>query len=84
MAGYVSYKHQAAKEDLIISLRVHIRTLGGLPEVSEKLKVLKMDPHDVAAIMRLDRVVSLSKLQDMGDVLGLRLVMKWEPKNGLK
>lgn len=79
MAGYVSTKHQEAKEDLIIGLRIHIKSIGGIPEAAKKVK---MDQHDLAAVLRLDRSVSVSKIQDMGDALGLRLIMKWEPKNG--
>lgn len=75
MAGYVSTKHQEAKEELIVSLRVYIRHAGGIPAAAKKMK---MDQHDLAAVLRLDRTVSVSKLQDMGEAIGVKLVMKWE------
>lgn len=77
MAGYISYEHAEAKVKLIIGLRTYIKHFGGVSAAAVKMK---MDPHDLHAILRLDRSVSLSKLQDMGMALGVKLVMKWEAK----
>ena len=78
MAYITSSTHRVAVEELIVSMRVYIRHNGGIPVAAKKMKI---SDHDLAKVLRLDRTVSLSKLHEMGNVLGLELVMKWEPKN---
>lgn len=75
MPAIITPKHAEAKEDLILDLRTHIKNNGGIGWASAKIG---MDDHNLAKILRLDRTVSLSKLEEMGNKLGLKLVMRWE------
>ena len=77
MVGYVSFKHANAKADLIYGLRLHIIGLprGTLDKIAAKMGVLA---NDMSAMLRLERAVSLSKLEEIGNHAGLKLVMRWE------
>jgi hypothetical protein len=79
MSGYISPAHRDAKEVLTLELAALIgQRRGGIAEAA---RTLKMDPHDLAAVLRMDRAVSLSKLSDIGAGLGLELRMKWRHKH---
>jgi DNA-binding phage protein len=75
MAGYITPKHAEAKENLILDMRTHIKGHGGIQWAASKMG---MDDRDLAKILRLDRTVSLSKLEEMGSAIGIKLVMRWE------
>ena len=77
MPAIITPQHQEAKEDLVLDLRTHIKNHGGIGKAATKMG---MDDHNLAKILRLDRTVSLSKLEDMGSKLGLKLEMRWVKK----
>ena len=77
--AYISHKHLDDKADLVHALRIHIKSKGTIADAARKIK---MDEHALANVLRLERSVSLSKLDEIGAKLGLRLVMKWEKKSG--
>lgn len=79
MAYATSPLQTDAMEELIISLRVHIRYNGGIPVAAKQTGMVRTD---LASVLRLDRPVSMSKLMEIGDKLGLEIAMKWVPKNG--
>lgn len=78
MAGYLSPRHLAVREQLINELRVHIKNGIGIQAAARKAK---MDPKDVSKFLRFEIPASISKVQDLGEAVGLKLVMKWERKD---
>lgn len=79
MSGYISPAHRDAKEMLTLELAARVgQQRGGIAEAARRLKI---DSHDLAAILRLDRTVSLSRLSDIGAALGLELQLKWRHKH---
>lgn len=79
MAGYVPVKVVDAKEELIVGLRTYVKHYGGIQKAAAKMG---MSDHDLAKVLRLDRTVSIGKLHDMGEAIGLKLDMRWVEKNG--
>lgn len=75
MARTHSAEHKAAKEKLIDDLRRRVRNSSTVPAVAAKIG---MDMHDLAAVLRNHSPVSISRLEEIGRAVGLKLVMKWE------
>lgn len=70
----LSPKHREAKDELIIGLRTYISKTSNISKAAAKMK---MSDNDLSKILRLERSVSMSKLEEMGNSLGLELVMRW-------
>lgn len=77
MPKTISPHHQEAKDDLVHGLRIFVKHNGGIGKCAVRMG---MDDHNLAKILRLDRAVSLSKLEEMGNAVGLKLEMKWVQK----
>lgn len=59
-----------------MGLRVY--SLHRYGSVAAAAKKIGMNENDLAKVLRLERPVSLSKLEEIGKAVGLKLSMRWE------